>query len=63
LLYAEQGKLKEAKEMYSLALEGYEEALGSGHVRTYQPALRTMFQMGQLLARLKQKGRAVEVYA
>jgi hypothetical protein len=39
-LYSEQGKLKEAEEMYGRALAGYEKALGLDHSRTRRLAER-----------------------
>lgn len=33
-LYSDQGKLKEAEEMYQRALAGYEKALGPNHTST-----------------------------
>jgi tetratricopeptide (TPR) repeat protein len=36
LLYADQGKLAEAGQMYQRALQGYEKALGAEHTSTLQ---------------------------
>jgi tetratricopeptide (TPR) repeat protein len=36
LLYSDQGRLNEAKEMYQRALTGYEKALGPDHRKTMQ---------------------------
>jgi hypothetical protein len=44
LLYSDQGKLKEAEEMYLRALAGYEKALGPGHPST----LNTVNNLGLL---------------
>ena len=46
LLYADQGKLAEAKKMYERALEGYEKALGPEHTST----LDTVNNLGLLYA-------------
>ncbi|OXV05561.1 hypothetical protein Egran_06671, partial [Elaphomyces granulatus] len=49
-LYVDQGKLDEAEKMYQRALQGYEEALGLENVARYQPALNTIWNLGNLFA-------------
>ena len=48
LLYADQGRLKDAEAMYRRALDGYEKALGSHQLTTYIPALNTLENFGML---------------
>jgi tetratricopeptide (TPR) repeat protein len=62
-LYAYQGKLAEAEAMYTRALQGYEEALGPEILRSYLPALNTMFAFGDLFARTGRKDIAKEMYS
>jgi tetratricopeptide (TPR) repeat protein len=47
-LYSDQGKLAEAEEMYTRALQGHENALGAESVATYRPALNTIAKLGLL---------------
>ncbi|KAK3947253.1 hypothetical protein QBC32DRAFT_224584 [Pseudoneurospora amorphoporcata] len=56
LLYADQGRLKEAEAMYQRALEGYEKALGPDHTST----LNTVNNLGILY---KNQGRLKEAEA
>jgi tetratricopeptide (TPR) repeat protein len=49
VLYANQGRLDKAEDMYNRALQGYEKALRIPKVDTYPPALRTMENLGDLL--------------
>ena len=53
LLYAEQGKLAEAEQMYKRALQGHEKALGAKHIRT----LHTVNNFGILY---RQQGKLAE---
>lgn len=46
VFYKEQGRLKEAEEMYQCALEGYKKALGLDHT----PALQIVGNLGNLYA-------------
>jgi Tfp pilus assembly protein PilF len=62
ILYFKQGKFAEAGAMYVQALEGYKKALGEEQVRTHLPALKTMWNMGILSAKLLQKEKAVEMF-
>ncbi|KAF8846559.1 kinesin light chain 1 [Acephala macrosclerotiorum] len=48
-LYADQGKLEAAEQMYERALAGYEKALGADNATTYIPALNTIWCLGSLL--------------
>ena len=48
LLYADQGKLVEAEQMYQRALRGYEKSLGVENITTYIPALNTIWNLGSL---------------
>lgn len=57
-LYRDQGKLKEAEEMYQLALTGYEIALGPDHVST----LNTVNHLGNLFSDQGNLKRAEEMY-
>ena len=41
-LYADQGKLAEAEQMYQRALQGYEKALGVENITTFIPVLNTL---------------------
>jgi tetratricopeptide (TPR) repeat protein len=43
ILYADQGKLAEAEQMYQRALQGYEKALGADNATTYIPAPNTIW--------------------
>ncbi len=47
-LYADQGKLVEAEQMYERALQGYEKAIGADSITTYIPALNTIRNLGSL---------------
>jgi tetratricopeptide (TPR) repeat protein len=58
LLYADQGKLGEAEQMYERALRGYEEALGVGHSST----LQTVNNLGLLYAAQGRLGEAEQMY-
>jgi tetratricopeptide (TPR) repeat protein len=48
ILYADQGKLALAEQMYERALRGYEKALGADNITTYIPALNTLCSLGSL---------------
>jgi hypothetical protein len=48
LLYADQGKLVEAEQMFQRALLGYEKALGADNIITCIPALNTIWGLGSL---------------
>ena len=52
-LYSDQGKLDEAEKMYIRALKGYKDALGLELVKTYIPALNTLWGLGNLYAKTK----------
>jgi tetratricopeptide (TPR) repeat protein len=58
LLYADQGKLREAEKMYERALRGYEEALGPTHTST----LGTVSNLGNLYADQGKLGEAEKMY-
>ncbi|ORY02205.1 hypothetical protein BCR34DRAFT_493307 [Clohesyomyces aquaticus] len=58
LLYADQGKLGEAEQMYERALRGYEEALGPTHTST----LDTVNNLGNLYADQGKLGEAEQMY-
>ena len=62
MLYADQGKLAEAEAMYTRALQGYEHALGPELLRSYIPALNTMFAFGDLCSRTGRKDKAKGMY-
>ncbi|KAH9203165.1 hypothetical protein DL95DRAFT_255345, partial [Leptodontidium sp. 2 PMI_412] len=47
-LYADQGKLDLAEQMYQRALQGYEKAIGPDNIITYIPALNTIWGFGYL---------------
>jgi tetratricopeptide (TPR) repeat protein len=53
ILYANQGKLDEAEQMYERALRGYEAALGSDLFQQYKPTLNTLENMGDRYAMSK----------
>jgi tetratricopeptide (TPR) repeat protein len=57
-LYADQGKLGEAEQMYERALRGYEEALGPTHMST----LNTVNNLGALYADQGKLGEAEQMY-
>jgi hypothetical protein len=57
-LYADQGKLAEAEEMYERALKGYEKALGADHTST----LTTVNNLGLLYADQGKLAEAEEMY-
>ncbi|MCJ1386317.1 hypothetical protein MMC17_009443 [Xylographa soralifera] len=61
-LYKDQGKLAEAEAMYTRALQGYEHALGPELLRSYLPALNTMFAFGDLCSRTGRKDKAKGMY-
>jgi tetratricopeptide (TPR) repeat protein len=61
-LYRIQGKLPEAEQTYKQALQGYKEILGETQIRTYRPAINTMYNMGVLYAKQKNYARAQEAY-
>ncbi|KAF2022555.1 hypothetical protein EK21DRAFT_95617 [Setomelanomma holmii] len=63
LLYAAQGKLGEAEQMYERALRGYEEAPGRDRVQQYRPALNTLESMGDLFALQGNTAEAHAMYA
>ncbi|CAN9248412.1 unnamed protein product [Alternaria alternata] len=58
VLYANQGRLDEAEQMYERALRGYEEALGVGHSST----LDTVNNLGNLYADQGRLGEAEQMY-
>ncbi|PVH91284.1 hypothetical protein DM02DRAFT_734231 [Periconia macrospinosa] len=58
LLYADQGKLAEAEEMYQRALQGYEKALGPEHTST----LSMVNNLGSLYADQGKLAKAEEMY-
>jgi tetratricopeptide (TPR) repeat protein len=58
LLYADQGKLGEAEQMYKRALRGWEEALGPTHTST----LDTVNNMGNLYSNQGKLGEAEKMY-
>ncbi len=47
-IYADQGKLAEAEQMYQRTLQGYEKVLGLDNIITYIPALNTTLNLGFL---------------
>ncbi|KAJ5100914.1 hypothetical protein N7456_006966 [Penicillium angulare] len=57
-LYSDQGKLKEAEEMYQRALAGYEKALGPDHAST----LNTVNNLGNLYSDQGKLKEAEEMY-
>ncbi|USP81646.1 hypothetical protein yc1106_08920 [Curvularia clavata] len=57
-LYADQGKLGEAEQMYERALRGYEEVLGPSHTST----LDTVNNLGNLYADQGKLGEAEQIY-
>lgn len=57
-LYSDQGKLKEAEEMYQRALAGYEKALGPNHTST----LVTVNNLGNLFSDQGKLKEAEEMY-
>jgi len=61
-LYAALGRLDEAEKMYMRALQGYEKAHGQTTIKTYVPALNTMWAFGDLHAERKQKQSAKAMY-
>jgi tetratricopeptide (TPR) repeat protein len=61
LLYANQGKLGEAEQMYERALRGYE-ALSGVRVQQYLPALNTLQNMGDLYATQAESAKARAMY-
>ncbi|KFA81553.1 hypothetical protein S40288_11637 [Stachybotrys chartarum IBT 40288] len=62
LLYADQGRLKKAEDMYNRALQGYGKALRVPMVDTYPPALNTMENLGDLLQLVGRPEEALEYY-
>ena len=62
LLYADQGRLGEAEQMYERALRGYE-ALGSIRIQQYLPALNTLQNMGELYTKQAEVAKARAMYA
>jgi tetratricopeptide (TPR) repeat protein len=58
LVYADQGKLTEAEEMYERALTGYEKALGLDHTST----LQTVNNLGNLYIHQGTLKEAEEMY-
>ncbi|KAH7308547.1 hypothetical protein B0I35DRAFT_442174 [Stachybotrys elegans] len=62
LLYAKQGRLDEAEAMFERALQGFEKALGPNAVRTYPPALDTLYSLGSLYEKLGDNGKAIPYY-
>jgi tetratricopeptide (TPR) repeat protein len=61
LLYADQGRLGEAEQMYERALRGYE-ALDSVCVQQYLPALNTLENIGDLYAKQAEVAKARAMY-
>jgi tetratricopeptide (TPR) repeat protein len=61
MLYAGQGKLGEAEQMYQRALRGYE-ALDSVRVQHYLPALNTLQNIGDLYAKQAEIAKAHAMY-
>ncbi|CAN9212127.1 unnamed protein product [Alternaria alternata] len=57
-LYADQGRLGEAEQMYERALRGFEEALGVGHSST----LQTVNNLGNLYANQGRSGKAEQMF-
>jgi tetratricopeptide (TPR) repeat protein len=57
-LYRNQGKLKEAEEMYRRALAGYEKALGTDHT----PTLNAVNNLGSLYANQGKLKEAEEMF-
>ena len=57
-LYADQGKLAEAEQMYVRALQGYEKALGPKHTST----LHTVNNLGLLYAKQGKLAEAEQMY-
>ncbi len=47
-LYKAQGKPNEAEEMYTWAIQGYEEIFTPQALATYRPALDTLWSLGSL---------------
>jgi tetratricopeptide (TPR) repeat protein len=62
-LYADQGKLAEAEQMYQRALHGYEKALGAENTATYIPALNTIWGLGYLFERQADLSKARIMYS
>jgi tetratricopeptide (TPR) repeat protein len=62
-LYADQGKMDEAEEMYVRALQGYEKALGRERVKACLPALNTMENLAELHGQLGRINDAKAVYS
>ena len=63
LLYADQGKLVKAEEMYERRLRGYEDAIGLEDVGIYRPALSTMWNRGNLCVKQGEFTQARETYS
>jgi tetratricopeptide (TPR) repeat protein len=63
MLYANQGKLGEAEQMYERALRGYEAALGSDLSQQYRPALNTLENKGDLYPLQAEIPKAQAMYA
>ena len=49
--------------MYQRALQGYEKALGLKYVERYQPALNTIWNLGDLFAAQVHLDKAKEMYS
>ncbi|KAI9673080.1 MAG: hypothetical protein M1829_004394 [Trizodia sp. TS-e1964] len=62
-LFKNQGKLSEAEKMYQRALQGYEEARGPEGVKTYRPALNSMWNLGSLAMIQGNTIKAREMYS
>jgi tetratricopeptide (TPR) repeat protein len=60
-LFADQGRLGEAEQMYERALRGYE-ALSGVRVQQYLPALNTLQNMGDLYATQAESAKARAMY-
>ncbi|KAH9203501.1 P-loop containing nucleoside triphosphate hydrolase protein, partial [Leptodontidium sp. 2 PMI_412] len=63
LLYADQGKLVEAEQMYQRALQGYEKAIGLDNITTYVPALNTISNLGLLFERQADLAKARTMFS
>jgi tetratricopeptide (TPR) repeat protein len=62
-LYANQGKLVEAEQMYQQALQGYEKAIGPDNITTYVPALNTILNLGLLFERQADLAKAGTMFS
>ena len=62
-LYAGQGKLVEAEQMYQRALQGYEVAIGADNITTFIPALNTLWGLGSIFERQADCAKAIVMYS